>query len=142
MQIVLIPACLLAQVARSSEPKHMFVVMNRLSNENVVEAVCADFQMELTDQFLLYRNDKHEINGIWCGRAASTCAASTRTPPAPRTGVTCWQVLCSGRARLHRRAAAGGGHAPLHRDAWRSLPLRCRLCACPTELLHFARRSI
>ena len=43
----------------------MFVVMNRLSNANVVEAVCADFQMELTDQFLLYRNDKHEINGIW-----------------------------------------------------------------------------
>lgn len=52
-------------VARSSEPKHMFVVMNRLSNENVVEGITADFQMELTEQFLLYRNEKQEINGIW-----------------------------------------------------------------------------
>ena len=66
----------------------MFVVMNRLSNENVVEAVCADFQMELTDQFLLYRNDKHEINGIWCGRAASTCAARTH-PHAARPPYWC-----------------------------------------------------
>ena len=52
-------------VARSSEPKHMFVVLNRLSNEHVVEGITADFQMELTDQFLLYRNEKEEINGIW-----------------------------------------------------------------------------
>jgi hypothetical protein len=52
-------------VARTSEPRHMFVVLNRLSSQNVVEAVTADFQMELTDQFLLYRNDKAEIIGIW-----------------------------------------------------------------------------
>jgi len=52
-------------VQRAAEPKHMFVVLNRLSNDNVVEALTADFQMELTDQFLLYRNDKQEIIGIW-----------------------------------------------------------------------------
>ena len=43
----------------------MFVVMNRISNDNVVEAVTADFQMELTDQFLLYRNAQAEILGVW-----------------------------------------------------------------------------
>eukprot|EP00967_Tisochrysis_lutea_P154160 scaffold305710_cov30-Tisochrysis_lutea.AAC.1 len=53
-------------VARVSEPRHMFVVLNRLSSQNVVEAITADFQMELTDQFLLYRNEKAEIIGIWC----------------------------------------------------------------------------
>lgn len=52
-------------VARVSEPRHMFVVLNRLSSQNVVEAITADFQMELTDQFLLYRNEKAEIIGIW-----------------------------------------------------------------------------
>mmetsp|Transcript_38846 Transcript_38846/g.128635 ORF Transcript_38846/g.128635 Transcript_38846/m.128635 type:complete len:372 (+) Transcript_38846:2-1117(+) len=52
-------------VARTTAPRHMFVVLNRLSSQNLVEAVTADFQMELNDQFLLYRNDASEIIGIW-----------------------------------------------------------------------------
>lgn len=52
-------------VARATEPRHMFVVLNRLSNDNVVEGITHDFQMELTDQFLLYRNVRQEIIGIW-----------------------------------------------------------------------------
>ena len=52
-------------VRRSAEPRHQFVVMNKLSNDNVVENVGPEFQIELSDQFLLYRNDAQEINGIW-----------------------------------------------------------------------------
>jgi len=52
-------------VVRSEAPLHQFVVLNRLSSNNLVENVTADFQMELTEQFLLYRNEKQEINGIW-----------------------------------------------------------------------------
>ena len=53
-------------VARSSAPAHQFVVLNRLSSENLVESITEDFQTELTDQFLLYRTHKAEILGIWC----------------------------------------------------------------------------
>jgi mRNA-decapping enzyme 1B len=52
-------------VSRSEEPKYQFVVLNRISSENLVESVSSDFQMELTDQFLLYRNTQQEISGIW-----------------------------------------------------------------------------
>ena len=57
-------------VARTSDPAHMFVVLNRLSSENLVEAINEEFQMELTEQFLLYRNASQEINGIWFYSAA------------------------------------------------------------------------
>mmetsp|Transcript_15411 Transcript_15411/g.39710 ORF Transcript_15411/g.39710 Transcript_15411/m.39710 type:complete len:294 (+) Transcript_15411:85-966(+) len=52
-------------VERSTEPRYQFVVLNRLSSENLVETVDADFQTELTEQFLLYRNLKQEILGVW-----------------------------------------------------------------------------
>lgn len=52
-------------VERSTEPRYQFVVLNRLSSENLIETVDADFQTELTDQFLLYRNLKQEILGVW-----------------------------------------------------------------------------
>lgn len=52
-------------VERTGAPVHQFVVLNRLSSENLVESINEDFQMELTEQFLLYRNAAQEINGIW-----------------------------------------------------------------------------
>ena len=52
-------------VERTAVPTHQFVVLNRLSSENLVEDINEDFQMELTEQFLLYRNSAQEINGIW-----------------------------------------------------------------------------
>jgi mRNA-decapping enzyme 1B len=52
-------------VERSTEPRYQFVVLNRLSSENLIETVDADFQTELTDSFLLYRNLKQEILGVW-----------------------------------------------------------------------------
>jgi hypothetical protein len=90
-------------VSRSEEPKYQFVVLNRISSENLVESVSSDFQMELTDQFLLYRNDQQEISGIWfyspserasiaallqsiVGGAEPTAAAAP--PPTEPTAVT------------------------------------------------------
>lgn len=91
-------------VSRSEEPKYQFVVLNRISSENLVESVSSDFQMELTDQFLLYRNDQQEISGIWfyspserasiaallqsiVGGAQPTAAAAA-PPPTEPTAVT------------------------------------------------------
>ena len=75
-------------VSRSEEPKYQFVVLNRISSENLVESVSSDFQMELTDQFLLYRNDQQEISGIWfyspSERASPRCCSrlwAARNPP-------------------------------------------------------------
>jgi len=79
-------------VARATEPRHMFVVLNRLSNDNVVEGITADFQMELTDQFLLYRNVRQEIIGIWfystseraeIAKLLESLIVSDETPDAP-----------------------------------------------------------
>ena len=39
-------------VERTSEPRHQFVVLNRLSSENLVETIDENFQTELTEQFL------------------------------------------------------------------------------------------
>ena len=52
-------------VERSSEPRYQFVVLNRLSSENLIETIDDSFQTELTDQFLLYRNLQSEILGVW-----------------------------------------------------------------------------
>ena len=61
-------------VQRDSAPQHQFVVLNRLSSENLVENINEDFQMELTEQFLLYRNALQEINGIWFYSATERAA--------------------------------------------------------------------
>ena len=52
-------------VERSSAPSYQFVVLNRLSSENLVETIDENFQTELTEQFLLYRNTSSEILGVW-----------------------------------------------------------------------------
>ena len=110
-------------VARASDPAHMFVVMNRLSNDNVVEAVTSDFQMELTDQFLLYRNERQEINGIWFyaaaerasiaellqGLVAGSAGDSTARPAADSASGS------GGEAALQQ--ATGGVPAPNGQDA-------------------------
>nr|CAG4642856.1 EOG090X0FII [Evadne anonyx] len=54
---------------RSGDPKHGFVVMNRLSTENLVEPITKDLEIQLQTPFLLYKNAKRlvpvEINGVW-----------------------------------------------------------------------------
>ena len=63
-------------VERSTDPLHQFVVLNRLSSENLVESINEDFQTELNDQFLLYRNLNAEILGVWFYSAPERAAVA------------------------------------------------------------------
>ncbi|XP_049639171.1 mRNA-decapping enzyme 1B [Suncus etruscus] len=50
---------------RSASPKHGFTIMNRLSMENRTEPITKDLDFQLQDPFLLYRNARLSIHGIW-----------------------------------------------------------------------------
>ncbi|XP_029455748.1 mRNA-decapping enzyme 1B isoform X2 [Rhinatrema bivittatum] len=50
---------------RSASPKHGFTIMNRLSMENRTEPITKDLDFQLQDPFLLYRNARFSIYGIW-----------------------------------------------------------------------------
>ncbi|XP_068803644.1 mRNA-decapping enzyme 1B [Struthio camelus] len=51
--------------ARSASPRHGFTIMNRLSMENRTEPITKDLDFQLQDPFLLYRNARLSIYGIW-----------------------------------------------------------------------------
>ncbi|MEE6478016.1 hypothetical protein FKM82_011717 [Ascaphus truei] len=50
---------------RSASPRHGFTIMNRLSMENRTEPITKDLDFQLQDPFLLYRNARFFIYGIW-----------------------------------------------------------------------------
>ncbi|NXC86558.1 DCP1B enzyme, partial [Cercotrichas coryphoeus] len=50
---------------RSASPRHGFTIMNRLSMENRTEPITKDLDFQLQDPFLLYRNARWSIYGIW-----------------------------------------------------------------------------
>ncbi|KAM9313165.1 mRNA-decapping enzyme 1B [Gastrophryne carolinensis] len=50
---------------RSASPKHGFTIMNRLSMDNRTEPITKDLEFQLQDPFLLYRNARFLIYGIW-----------------------------------------------------------------------------
>ncbi|KAI5126030.1 mRNA-decapping enzyme 1B isoform X1 [Manis pentadactyla] len=50
---------------RSASPQHGFTIMNRLSMENRTEPITKDLDFQLQDPFLLYRNARFSIHGIW-----------------------------------------------------------------------------
>ncbi|XP_040292630.1 mRNA-decapping enzyme 1B isoform X1 [Bufo bufo] len=50
---------------RSASPNHGFTIMNRLSIENRTEPITKDLEFQLQDPFLLYRNARFLIYGIW-----------------------------------------------------------------------------
>ncbi|KAM8973327.1 mRNA-decapping enzyme 1B [Pelodytes ibericus] len=50
---------------RSASPQHGFTIMNRLSMENRTEPITRDLDFQLQDPFLLYRNARFFIYGIW-----------------------------------------------------------------------------
>ncbi|XP_060550449.1 mRNA-decapping enzyme 1B isoform X3 [Pantherophis guttatus] len=69
---------------RSASPKYGFTIMNRLSMENRTEPITKDLDFQLQDPFLLYRNAKLSIYGIWfydkeeCQRIAELMKNLTR----------------------------------------------------------------
>lgn len=50
---------------RLASPRHGFTIMNRLSMENLTEPITKDLDFQLQDPFLLYRNARLAIYGIW-----------------------------------------------------------------------------
>ncbi|XP_072256135.1 mRNA-decapping enzyme 1B [Pyxicephalus adspersus] len=51
--------------SRSASPKHGFTIMNRLSMENRTEPITKDLDFQVQDPFLLYKNARFCIHGIW-----------------------------------------------------------------------------
>ncbi|XP_005451716.1 mRNA-decapping enzyme 1B [Oreochromis niloticus] len=50
---------------RLASPRHGFTIMNRLSMQNLTEPLTKDLDFQLQDPFLLYRNARLAIHGIW-----------------------------------------------------------------------------
>ncbi|XP_033989205.1 mRNA-decapping enzyme 1B [Trematomus bernacchii] len=50
---------------RLASPRHGFTIMNRLSMENLTEPITKDLDFQLQHPFLLYRNARLVIHGIW-----------------------------------------------------------------------------
>ncbi|XP_056133439.1 mRNA-decapping enzyme 1B [Lampris incognitus] len=51
--------------SRLASPRHGFTIMNRLSMDNLTEPITKDLDFQLQDPFLLYRNARLVIHGIW-----------------------------------------------------------------------------
>ncbi|XP_044005967.1 serine/threonine-protein kinase DDB_G0283821 [Aphidius gifuensis] len=51
--------------SRNGEPYNSILIMNRLNTNNLVEPVTQGLDLQLQKPFLLYRNSKSNIYGIW-----------------------------------------------------------------------------
>ncbi|CAH0556162.1 unnamed protein product [Brassicogethes aeneus] len=51
--------------SRNGEPYHSIMVMNRLNANNVIEPIVKEFDYQMQVPFLLYKNSKNKIFGIW-----------------------------------------------------------------------------
>ncbi|XP_066991510.1 mRNA-decapping enzyme 1B [Anabrus simplex] len=51
--------------SRSGEPFHGILIMNRLNTNNLLEPVIPGLELQLQEPFLLYRNTRARIFGIW-----------------------------------------------------------------------------
>ncbi|KAF7269642.1 decapping mRNA 1 [Rhynchophorus ferrugineus] len=51
--------------SRNGEPYHSIMILNRLNKENFIEPIIRDFDYQMQLPFLLYRNYKSRIYGIW-----------------------------------------------------------------------------
>lgn len=73
--------------SRSGEPFHNILIMNRLSTQNLMEPVVQGLDIQRQEPFLLYRNTKCDIYGIWfydkdeCVRIAGVLDRLVREAP-------------------------------------------------------------
>ncbi|KAB0794678.1 hypothetical protein PPYR_11517 [Photinus pyralis] len=51
--------------SRSGEPWHSVMIMNRLNTNNLIEPIVKEFEYQMQPPFLLYRNSRNKIYGIW-----------------------------------------------------------------------------
>ena len=52
-------------VKRNTSPRFQFIILNRLSPKNHVEDVLDSFDLEIHAPYLIYKNHKHEVLGVW-----------------------------------------------------------------------------
>ncbi|XP_066523152.1 mRNA-decapping enzyme 1B [Hoplias malabaricus] len=95
---------------RLASPKHGFTIMNRLSMDNLTEPITKDLDFQLQDPFLLYRNARLSIYGIWfydkadCQRIAELTKNLTRQEQQLHTQSQCG---CISPQRLESREGKG-----------------------------------
>ncbi|XP_041979524.1 mRNA-decapping enzyme 1B [Aricia agestis] len=116
--------------SRNGEPYHSLVIMNRLNTNNLIEPVSKNIEMQLKEPFLLYRNAKCRIYGIWfydkdeCVRVATKLAAivkdSTKgpsempssgpysAPPKPMGSVDIFSMLSKAQDDFNSNKGASG----------------------------------
>ncbi|XP_037837219.1 mRNA-decapping enzyme 1B isoform X2 [Kryptolebias marmoratus] len=98
-----------------ASPRHGFTIMNRLSMENLTEPITKDLDFQLQDPFLLYRNARLVIHGIWfydkqdCQRIAHRMKILTHQEQIVAQSQGGWLSPGGGGAAGRGRAAAGGG---------------------------------
>lgn len=51
--------------SRNGEPFHSIMIMNRLNTDNLIEPIVKEFEYQMQAPFLLYKNSKTKIFGIW-----------------------------------------------------------------------------
>ncbi|XP_060529338.1 mRNA-decapping enzyme 1B [Cylas formicarius] len=51
--------------SRNGEPFHSIMIVNRLNKDNFIEPIVKNFDYQMQAPFLLYRNSKSKIFGIW-----------------------------------------------------------------------------
>ncbi|KRT78974.1 hypothetical protein AMK59_8034 [Oryctes borbonicus] len=51
--------------SRNGVPYHSIMIMNRLNTNNLIEPIVKEFEYQMQAPFLLYRNSKSKIFGIW-----------------------------------------------------------------------------
>ncbi|XP_074553918.1 mRNA-decapping enzyme 1B [Halichoeres trimaculatus] len=96
---------------RLASPKHGFTIMNRLSMENLTEPITKDLDFQLQHPFLLYRNARLVIHGIWfydkedCERVAQKMKILTQQEQALAQSQGGWLSPGGGRGE----AGGGGG---------------------------------
>lgn len=51
--------------SRNGQPFHSMMILNRLNTKNLIEPIIKEFDYQMQTPFLLYRNSKNKIYGIW-----------------------------------------------------------------------------
>ncbi|XP_008301626.1 mRNA-decapping enzyme 1B [Stegastes partitus] len=113
---------------RLASPRHGFTIMNRLNMENLTEPITKDLDFQLQDPFLLYRNARLVIHGIWfydkedCQRIAQRMRILTQQEQVLAQSQGGWLSPAAAAAA----AAAGGGGGGVVAVGVGGLPTRGR----------------
>ncbi|CAB1438559.1 unnamed protein product [Pleuronectes platessa] len=100
---------------RLASPRHGFTIMNRLNMENLTEPITKDLDFQLQDPFLLYRNARLVIHGIWfydkedCKRIAQRMTILTQQEQTVAQSQGGWLSPAGGGVVIGRGGVTGGG---------------------------------